>query len=146
MKTFYIGFKGKNNTSYQLIASLNRPCLFLTNSFPGIAREIGAQEMNFDSVIMIGVDKTLKNRIRFEGCAQWDGEMLASLYDMELLTHKCASMGIAYTISHEPTKYLCNAAYWHMLKKFPNTVFIHIPSTRGMTRSFMQLLTELLTE
>jgi len=49
-------------------------------------------------------------------------------------------IGISYTVSDKPTRFLCNAAYYHMLKKNPNTVFIHIPSLKGMSIELMNKL------
>ena len=51
--------------------------------------------------------------------------------------------GVAYTVSDKPTAYLCNAAYYHMLKKNRNTVFIHIPSIKGMNDVLMNQLLRL---
>ena len=48
--------------------------------------------------------------------------------------------GISYTVSDKPTRYLCNAAYYHMLKKNPNAVLIHIPSLKGMSIELMNKL------
>lgn len=52
-------------------------------------------------------------------------------------------MNQIYYISKAPTKYLCNAAYYHMLKKNPNTVFIHIPSLKGMNETLMNKLADI---
>ena len=43
MRILYVGFKGKNNTSFQLVSALDGERLFLTNSFSGIERDIEAQ-------------------------------------------------------------------------------------------------------
>jgi len=40
--------------------------------------------------------------------------------------------GITCDIVVTPTKYLCNAAFWHMLRNNNgNAVFIHIPTTKN---------------
>lgn len=140
MRTLYAAFKGTNNTSCQLVAALNRETLLLTNSFQGIERDIGGLCFPYDSVVMFGVDKTLTNGIKIEGCAEHNGETIYSTFDMNLLTHKCNEVKIPFHILFKPTKYLCNFAYWHMLRKVPNTIFMHIPSIRGMNPDFMKLL------
>ncbi len=38
MKTLYTAFKGKNNTSYQLVSRIDNNLLFLTNSFTGLEK------------------------------------------------------------------------------------------------------------
>lgn len=40
MNTLFTAFKGKNNTSYKLVISLNCNALYLTNSFIGLKRDI----------------------------------------------------------------------------------------------------------
>lgn len=145
MKTLYTAFKGTNNTSCQLVSALKREALLLTNSFQGIERDISKLNDTYDSVIMLGADKTLSNCIRFESCAGHNGELVYSTFDMEPLTRKCNEMMIPYHISFTPAKYLCNYAYWYMLHNVSNAVFIHIPSIGEMNPDFMKLLIELLS-
>lgn len=87
--------------------------------------------------IMFGIDKSLRDCIRIETCAEYCGERLGTLFHIESLKQKCSQNGIAYSISCQPTSYLCNAAYYHMLRKIPNTVFIHIPSSKGINDELM---------
>ncbi|MBR5540007.1 MAG: hypothetical protein IKU56_01330 [Clostridia bacterium] len=143
MKTLYTAFKGKNNTSYQLVAAINGESLLLTNSFQGIERDIVDLCSNYDAVVMFGVDKTLVNCIRIEGCAEHNGETICSSYDIKLFAQKIIRAKIPHNISYKPTKYFCNFAYWHMLHRVPNTVFIHIPSIGRMTPDFMKILIDL---
>ena len=49
-------------------------------------------------------------------------------------------VGVSYIISDKPSHYLCSAAYYHMIKKNPNTVFVHIPSLKGMNIDLMNKL------
>ena len=39
-KILYVGFKGKNNSSFKLVDSMKEDHLFLTNSFEGVYRDI----------------------------------------------------------------------------------------------------------
>lgn len=144
MKTLYTAFKGKNNPSCQLVSLLQRDTLLLTNSFQGLERDIFAMAGEYERVIMLGVDKHLKNAIRLETCAEYRGERVCSAFCMKALTNKCDELAILYQVSNQPTAYLCNAAYWHMLKKVQNTAFVHIPSAKGMSEGLMERLTELL--
>lgn len=140
MKTLYTAFKGVNNTSCQLVTAINRESLLLTNSFQGIERDIGDFCFHHDAVVMFGVDKSLANCIRIEGCAEHNGETICSTYDINFLVQKINEVKVSYHISYRPTRYLCNFAYWHMLHKVPNAIFIHIPSIGGMTPDFMKIL------
>lgn len=40
MRVLYTGFKGKNNSSYQLVSNISGEKLFLTNSFEGLKKDI----------------------------------------------------------------------------------------------------------
>ena len=142
MKTLYTAFEGVNNISCQLVTAINKESLFLTNSFQGIERDIGDPCPDYDTVVMFGVDKALVNCIRIEGCADHNGETICSTYDIKLLEQKINQAKIPYNISYKPTKYLCNFAYWYMLHKISNTIFVHIPSIGRMTPDFMKILIE----
>ena len=143
MKTLFVAFKGNNNTSFHLVSRLNERALFLTNSFTGLEKDITSFDCDFDTVYMFGIDKELANEIRIEFCACYNGEHMCTGFDLLPLERKLNEVNISYCISKTPTKYLCNAAYYHMLKKNPNTVFIHIPSQSGMNETLMNRLTEI---
>jgi len=143
MKTLYTAFKGKNNTSFQLVSRLNGRALFLTNSFAGLEKDISGFDCGFDTVYMFGIDKTLIDKIRIDLCTRYNGEHICTCFDWLPLERKLKESNISYSVSEKPTRYLCNAAYYHMLKKNPNTIFIHIPSLKGMNDALMSKLTEL---
>ena len=138
MKILYVGFKGVKNTSYQLVSSFPGEHLYLTNSFSGLARDIDALEKDYDAVIMFGVDKSLSDTLRVERCAELDGELLeTTLYADQLARWFCKN-GIPCDISDIPTHYLCNDAYFRMLRKTNGkAVFVHIPGSRYMTQELM---------
>lgn len=140
MKILYTAFKGKNNTSYQLVSRINSNSLFLTNSFAGLEKDISGVEAVYDTVFMFGIDKNLVDEIRIETCAFYNGELIHTAFELQPLERKLNDLKIQYAVSNKPTRYLCNAAYYHMLKKNPNTVFIHIPSLKGMTDILMNKL------
>jgi len=91
-------------------------------------------------VYMFGVDKKLIDKVRIETCAKYNDEMVCTDFNVHYLETMLRSADISYTILNKPTRYLCNAAYYHMLKKNPNTVFIHIPSLKGMRIELMDKL------
>lgn len=140
MKTLFTAFKGVYNTSFQLVYQIDRNSLFLTNSFNGLEKDISFVADNYNAVYMFGVDKTLGEKIRIETCANFNNEIVNTNFDIQSLGINLRSKSIHYSVSNAPTHYLCNAAYYHMLKKNKNTVFIHIPSLSGMSVTMMDSL------
>lgn len=44
--------------------------------------------------------------------------------------------GLSASIGNRPTNYLCNEAFWYMLKKYNHhVVFLHVPSIRYIDES-----------
>ncbi len=146
MKTLFTAFKGIHNTSFQLVDQLGANYVLLTNSFQGIEKDISFIDSDDSIVYMFGVDKTLVDKIRIETCANYNEEMVYTKFDIRTLENRFRSGNIFYTVSDKPTHYLCNAAYYHMLKKNPNTVFIHIPSLKGMRVDMMHKLVKVLED
>ena len=140
MKILYTAFKGTHNTSFQLVDQTGAHYVLLTNSFQGLKKDISSIGSDYDAVYMFGVDKHLTGKIRIELCAKNNLETVTTDFDLSQLEVQLKAKEISCTVSNQPTSYLCNAAYCHMLKKNPNTVFIHIPSLRGMTTEMMQKL------
>ena len=126
MSNLYTAFKGFHNTSFQLVSQLCGDKLFLTNSFQGLEKEILSLGTDYEAIYMFGIDKNLRNGIRIETCANYNGGFVTTSFDIVTLEKVIKDLGISYIISNKPTAYLCNAAYYHMLKKNRNTVFIHI--------------------
>ena len=143
MNTLYTAFKGKNNISYQLVSRIDKNSLFLTNSITGLEKDITSFDCDFDTVYMFGIDKNLVNEIRIDLCACYNCEHICTDFNLLPLERKLIESNISYSFSNIPTKYLCNAAYYHMLKKNLNTVFIHILSLRGMNETLMNRLAEM---
>ena len=139
-KTLFTAFKGNNNTSYQLVSRINKNSFYLTNSFMGLEKDILSIEGNYDTVYMFGIDKNLVGEVRIETCAEYNGEYISSRFDLMDLKEKFKNYNVGFSISTKPTHYLCNAAYYHMLKRNLNTIFIHIPSLKGMNDDLMNKL------
>lgn len=142
-KVLFTAFKGKNNTSFQLASRLCGETLYITNSFAGIEKDIGAVCGEYDKVFMFGIDKRLNNSVRIEACASLDERRLYTESDIISLSRCLSENGVTATVSRVPTKYLCNAAYFRMLARNQNAVFIHIPSLKNMTDEMMNALVKL---
>ena len=140
MSNLYTAFKGFHNTAFQLVSQLCGDKLFLTNSFQGLEKDILSLSTDYDAIYMFGIDKNLRNSIKVETCANYNGELLETSFDIVTLEKAIKDLGISYIVSNKPSAYLCNAAYYYMLKKNRNTVFIHIPSIKGMNNSLMNQL------
>ena len=145
MSELYIGFKGKNNASCTLVNHLSEhPCL-LTNSFDGVKRDIECLPDYYDSVMMFGVDKNLKNAVRIERVAKREGVCLSSELDLEYIANRLKTADVENSISETPTQYLCNEAYWFSLQKYKGkAVFIHIPTAKNVNTNFFEKVKEAL--
>ena len=140
-KILYVGFKGKNNSTFKLVDSMKGDHLFITNSFEGVYRDIDILKKEYKKVVMFGVDKKLSECIRFESVAQKDGQVIHTSFDMAPYIHLAAENNIRYCASDIPTKYLCNEAYFCMLRKMSCPVlFVHIPGLAHMSETFFQKL------
>ncbi len=143
MKVLYIGFKGRNNSSYQLLSEISGEKLFLTNSFEGLKRDIMSISDTYDFVIMFGLDTNLKDTVRIECVAEYEGRIETTKADYAALCRCLEENDIHCIVSEMPTKYLCNAAYYHMLHKTDgNAVFIHIPSLKNMSEAMSNKLAQ----
>ena len=138
MRILYVGFKGKNNTSSQLVSALDGESLLLTNSFAGVERDIEALNTDYDAVIMFGLDKALSDTVRIEKNAALHGDSLSTVLPTDQMAERFMKNGINCEISERPTHYLCNDAYYRMLQKTNGkSIFIHIPGSRHMTDDLM---------
>jgi hypothetical protein len=140
MKILFTAFKGVHNTSFQLVNQTVANHILLTNSFQGLEKDISFVSGDCSIVYMFGVDKELIDKVRIEKSAKYNAETVHTDFDIHYLETMLGSVGVSYIISDKPTRFLCNAAYYHMLKKNPNTVFIHIPSLKGMSIELMNKL------
>ena len=135
--TLLIGFKGKNNLSGELVKAPGREYCLLTNSFGGLKKDIDAIDAAYDSVVLFGVDKNLAGTVRIERTAEKDGIRCSSALDLEKMTDGFREAGLEAKVSETPTAYLCNEAYWHLLRKFSRrAVLIHIPTMKNADEFF----------
>ena len=137
--TLIVGFKGKNNTSSMLVEQLLSDNLLLTNSFAGLKKDIDSISGEYDQIVMFGVDKELTSGVRIERVAAKDGVKYFTKLNLERIQESLNSVGVTSIIAENPTTYLCNEAYWYMLKKFEGrAVFIHVPTMKNLDEDFFQ--------
>ncbi len=140
-KILYVGFKGKNNSSYQLVEKICGDKLFLTNSFDGLKRDIENISFDYDVIYMFGLDRNLKDTVRIEKCAEMNNVVVNTQEDLSDFVKLFTKHNIKFSISEKPTHYLCNSAYYHMMNKIKcKAVFFHIPPLRKFSYDLMQKL------
>lgn len=138
LRILLTGFKGKNNSSANLVQAISENYRLLTNSFDGLKKDIEAINEGFDLLIMFGCDKNLKDSVRIERFAEKNGERIASGLDLKNISTRLGKAGIENCISDTPSHYLCNGAYWYALRKFNGkAVFIHIPTIKNLDDDFI---------
>ena len=136
----FIGFKGKNNTSSVLVKSISADSYLLTNSFVGLKRDIDLLSTTCSCIILFGIDKNLTHTVRIESIAKKEIEIVSAL-NLRTISSQLNNVGVVNFISNKPTSYLCNEAYWHLLRKFHgNAVLIHIPSSKNTSETLMEKL------
>ena len=141
----YTGFRGIRNASGLLAQQMAQDCCLLTNSFSGLKRDIDAIDRAFDYAVMFGVDKELTDAIRIERSAEKDGVRYSSSLELEGFAESFRTAGLAAVVSDTPTSWLCNEAYWYMLRKLNGrAVFIHIPTVRNVDGMFVQRIRQAL--
>ena len=141
----YTGFRGIRNASGLLAQQMAQDCCLLTNSFSGLKRDIDAIDRAFDYAVMFGVDKELTDAIRIERSAEKDGVRYSSSLELEGFAESFRTAGLAAVVSDTPTSWLCNEAYWYMLRKLNGrAVFIQIPTVRNVDGMFVQRIRQAL--
>ena len=145
MPTLYVAFKGNGNSANKIVRSINGDKLFLTNSFDGLKKDIDNINGTYDLVYMFGLDKRLKGNIRIDCVAQRGNVCLYSDVDFNSIAMNLSQNGIITDIGNTPTQYLCNEAYWYMLRKFNcHVIFFHVPSIKYITENFIEKIRSVL--
>ena len=133
----YIGFKVKNNASCILVKSISADSYLLTNSFEGLKKDIELLSRSYDSVILFGIDKNLFDTVRIEKVAEKETKEFSAL-NLDAISAQLDTVGISNYLSDKPTHYLCNEAYWYLLRKFNGrAVLIHIPSIKNINEKLI---------
>ena len=144
-KVLLTAFYGKYNASNMLVNMIdaNVDKLILTNSFIKLEHQLNNTSLEeYDLILMFGINKFLKDEIRLEETAKLD-DTLNTCIDINSMCQLCNKY-IKTSINNVPTKYLCNSAYYHALKRNQNTLFIHIPGFSKITN--MNLLADMINE
>lgn len=137
-RTLYIGFKGKNNASRVLVEAISANNYLLTNSFLGLKRDIELLSNAWECVILFGIDKNLKDSVRIESIAEKETKEFTVL-NLDELAIRSDAVGIPNHVYDEPTCYLCNDAYWHLLRKFNGkALLLHIPSGKNLKKNIAE--------
>ena len=125
--------------------SINGEKLFLTNSYNGLKKDIDNINGTYDLVYMFGLDKRLKGNVRIDCVAQRGDACLYSDVDFNSIAMNLSQNGIITNIGNTPTQYLCNEAYWYMLRKFNcHVIFFHVPSIKYITENFIEKIRSVL--
>jgi len=133
----HIGFKGKNNASCILVKSISADSYLLTNSFEGLKKDIDLLSRSYDYVILFGIDKNLIDTVRIEKVAEKETKEF-SVLNLDAISAQLDTVGISNYLSDKPTRYLCNEAYWYLLRKFNGrAVLIHIPSIKNINEKLI---------
>jgi len=133
----HIGFKGKNNASCILVKSISADSYLLTNSFEGLKKDIDLLSRSYDYVILFGIDKNLIDTVRIEKVAEKETKEFSAL-NLDAISAQLDTVGISNYLSDKPTRYLCNEAYWYLLRKFNGrAVLIHIPSIKNINEKLI---------
>jgi hypothetical protein len=140
MKILFTAFKGIHNSSRQLISELNIDKLYLTNSFDGIYRDIENFDFSsYNTVIMFGLNSKLKYDIRIESYAKIEMDIQKTVFNVYTLSKQFYLFHINNSIAKTNTEYLCNYAYFLMLKKMKGrAIFIHIPPEKYLSLELKQ--------
>ncbi len=141
MTVLYSAFNGKNNSSFCLVERINGEKLFLTNSFEGLKKDIDGIEKKYSTVYMFGLDKGLKGSVRVEPCAEKDGETIYTEFNTAEIIDKLKKEGLKCKLAENPTHYLCNEAYYYMLKKVcRRALFIHMPPLKNFSNDMAEAI------
>lgn len=93
----------------------------------------------YEAVFMFGLDKSLTDSVRIEAAAELNGKVLRTALDASAARKLFEAEEIVCAVSENPARYLCNAAYFHALKRFNGrALFFHIPPLRHMTDSMAE--------
>ena len=145
MKVLITAFHGKYNASNMLvdIIDLEVDKLILTNSFVKLEQQLNNIQLEeYDLILMFGINKFLKDEIRLEQTAKLDN-IINTCLDINYISKLCNGF-IKTSINNVPTRYLCNSAYYHALKRNKKTLFIHIPGFSKISN--MNLLVDIVKE
>lgn len=137
MKALFTGFKGYNNSSNviinKIIGGISIDTLLFNNLYNQIDKQL--DEINiedYDLIVMLGLRNNLKKSIRLEVNSLLDNDLLTTKINYEKVCKYFIDNGVNCLVNHKPTNYLCNYAYYNVLKRNKNTIFIHLPTLKNI--------------
>ena len=105
-----------------------------------LKRDIDLLRTSYSCIILFGIDKNLIHTVRIESIAKKETKIVSTM-NLRTISSQLTNVGVVNFISNKPTSYLCNEAYWHLLRKFHgNAVLIHIPSSKNASETLMEKL------
>lgn len=137
MKALFTGFKGYNNPSNviinKMIGEISIDTLLFNNSYNQIDKQLDKINIeDYNLIVMLGLRNNLKKSIRIEANAYLDKELLTTNINYDELGEYFIDNGVNCLINHKPTNYLCNYAYYKVLKRNKNAIFIHLPKLNNI--------------
>ena len=133
MKILFTGFNGFNNTSKVIIDKINNDKLLFNNSYKEIDNQlVNSNVEEYDLIIMLGLKSNLKRSIRLEVNSFLNDELVTTNISYCNVKKYFNDNGISCIVNDKPTNYLCNYAYYKVLQKNKNTIFIHVPKLKNI--------------
>lgn len=133
MKILFTGFNGFNNTSKVIIDKINNDKLLFNNSYKEIDNQlVNINVEEYDLIIMLGLKSNLKRSIRLEVNSFLNDELVTTNISYCNVKKYFNDNGISCIVNDKPTNYLCNYAYYKVLQKNKNTIFIHVPKLKNI--------------
>lgn len=133
MKILFTGFNGFNNTSKVIIDKINNDKLLFNNSYKEIDNQlVDINVEDYELIIMLGLRSNLKRSIRLEVNSLLNDELVTTNLNYCNVKKYFNDNGISCIVSDKPTNYLCNYAYYNVLKRNKNAIFIHVPKLKNI--------------
>ena len=133
MKILFTCFNGFNNTSKVIIDKINNDKLLFNNSYKDIDIQLANSNVEeYDLIIMLGLRINLKKSIRVEINSFLNDELVTTNLSYCNVKKYFNDNGISCIVNDKPTNYLCNYAYYKVLQKNKNTIFIHVPKLKNI--------------
>ena len=134
MKILFTGFNGFNNTSKVIIdKKINNDKLLFNNSYKEIDNQlVDINVEDYELIIMLGLRSNLKRSIRLEVNSLLNDELVTTNLSYCNVKKYFNDNGISCIVNDKPTNYLCNYAYYKVLQKNKNTIFIHVPELKNI--------------
>lgn len=133
MKILYTGFQGFNNPSKIIVNRINEDKIIFNNSYDEIDKVLLKNDIEkYDFIIMLGLRNNLKKSIRIETTAGIESDIVNTYINYKVLQEYFNLNGISCLINEKPTNYLCNYAYYKVLKRNKKAIFIHVPEFKNI--------------